>query len=271
MIKVKKSILFILLTFALMESLACNAVSLTNLFATITPTPTNTPTVTPTPTITPSPTPTNTPIPTPTFTPIPTGVKTDELSNGNTLFTDYDNKFQVELPSDWVIIPLKADDMAKILEKLSKENPDAANMAKALSDLDPDVIRVVALNKNPKYSVSGFVTNLNVTAIQDKVASTMPMAFVTAMIEDSLKQNKAKVLTNGANVSNNENGVEIGLVEVEQKSITANGRSLVMYLRVILFQNQGKLMMVTLSTPKQFAQTAVEDLNVIAKTVKLLK
>jgi hypothetical protein len=271
MIKVRKSILFILLVFTLMGSLACNATSITNLFATMTPTPTDTPTSTPTPIITPSPIPTITPIPTLTPTPVPTGVSSEKLSSGNVLFTDYDNRYQMEFPPEWVIIPLKVKDLAQTLNELGKENPAIADMADTLSKLDPDVVRVMALNRNPKYSPGGFASNLNITTIQDAVASTMPMEFVTGMIEGSLEQNKAKILTTGVKVSTNENKVEVGLIEAEQKAPTASGKMVTIYQRIILFQVNDKLIMITLSTPKEFTKMAIENLDAIAKTIKILK
>src|SRR6266508_6408975 len=93
------SILIVIVTFAI---LSCSGVAdISNLFATETPTPTNT--FTPTSTFTPSPTPAPTQTPSPT--PLPTGINIEEQSDGSTLFIDYDNKYQLVLPSDWLIIP----------------------------------------------------------------------------------------------------------------------------------------------------------------------
>lgn len=93
----KRKGLFGFTVFVLTLSLAgisCGFSDVANIFATETPTPTQT--FTPSPTATPSATPTQTPSPTPP----PTGVETREGSGGTTVFIDYDNNFQLTLPSD---------------------------------------------------------------------------------------------------------------------------------------------------------------------------
>lgn len=234
--------------------------------ATETPTPTLT--FTPAPTDTPSPTATATEVPSPT--PMPTGATSEEQPDGSTLFTDYDNQFQLSIPEDWIVIPLSAKDMTDILEGLSTENPQLKDIAATFAQMDPDVIRVVAMNKNVKYTFNGFATNLTVTAVEDKMMSAMPLDFVTGAVEESLKQGGATIIENEEFAAENANGVEIGLIEFQKKTPTATGASVDAHSRILIFHANGKLIMVQLAAPKQFASEVIPVLEDMIDTIELL-
>ena len=260
------TILLVLLTLAI---LSCSGVSdLPNLFATATLTPTNTLTPTPSPTVTPSPTATLTRTPSPT--PVPTGVKMDEQADGSTLFVDYDNNYQLVIPKDWAVIPLSSDDLASILSKLSDKNPAFKDVAASFKQLDPDVIRVIAVNMDPKYMRQGFSTNLTITALKDKLMSSMPMDFVTGAMEEAMKQQGAKVPSENNLATKNPNGVEIGIFDYEKTTPTATGAKVLVRARTLLFQVNGKLIMVQLATPKQFAEQLIPGMDDILNSIKLL-
>ena len=262
----KARIVFIIsIGLLLLSSLACEAGGpLAAIFATDTPTPT----ITPSPT--PSPTPTSTPTITPSPTPMPTGVNFEKQADESAVFTDYDNKFQVTLPKGWIVIPITADDLSEMIDKVAKTNPELSNAVKALQNLDSDVIRMVALNEDSKYIQNGFATNLTVTAFEDQVMSAMPLAFVTAMLEGGLEDNGATVLTSGANITESEEGVEIGIIETEQSIVTVSGSTATVYSKYLVFQANGKLIMIQLATPMQFRDELGIILDDIAKSIKLL-
>lgn len=262
----KGKILFIISILALvLSSLACQAGEpIAAIFATDTPTPTITPSPTPTPTITPTPT------FTPTATPLPTGVKFETQADETVLVTDYDNHFQLVLPKGWIVIPLTADDFAAMADKLAETNPDLTEAIAALQKIDSDVIRLVALNENSKYIEGGFATNITVTAVEDKLMSTMPIPFITAMLEDSMEKNGAKILTSGANVLESTSGVEIGIVETEQSMVTSSGMRVTAYSKYLVFQVGGKVVLIQLATPANFRDDLNPVLESIAETIKIL-
>ena len=241
------------------------------IFATPTPTATNTPTMTPSPTVTPSPTPTDTPTPTFTPTPVPTGVETQPLEDNSTLFFDYDNKYKLILPKGWIVIPLNADDLSEAISGLAETNPELSKIAEAFKQLDPDMIRVVALNEDPKYIYNGFATNVIVTAIEDDMLSAMPVAFVTGVLEGSLEDNGHTILTSGANIIYSASGIEIGIVETAQKAPTSTGSTVDVQSRFLVFQANNKLLIVQLITPKQFSEELFPVMDEIGDTVELLK
>jgi hypothetical protein len=263
-----RRIFFIFAGILALAALSCSGVSgVSNLFATDTPTPTNT--FTPSPTVTPSPTSTPTQTPTLTPTPLPTGSSMEDQADGSKLFIDYDNQFQVTLPEGWIILPLSSQDLADILESVSKENPDFKDAAAVLKDLDPDVIRVMAFNKNHKYNVNGFTTNLIVMAINDKVMTTMPIDFVMGMLEESIKQQGGVLLSTDNNVTTNANDVEMGSFEFKRTMPTALETNVPVRIKAIVFRSADRLIMVQLTAPQQFGEELIPAMDQIMESVKL--
>lgn len=251
--------------------MSCNMANIGSVFATETPTPTST--YTPTSTFTPSPTSTSTATPTntPTATPLPTGVLTDEQADGSTLFVDYDNQYQLIIPADWLVIPLSSNEIFDILEEIAETNPAFEEIADSFLQLDPDIIRIIAVNENRKYTTSGFATNLTITAIEDKLMSSMPLDFVTGALEESLKQQGAKLVSEFEPAARNANGVEIAEFEFEQTTTTSTGASVRVRSGTLLFQSDGKLIMVQLTTQQQFAGELMPILEQIRDMIELLK
>ena len=52
--------------------------------------------------------------------PLPGGVRTEEQAEGTALFTDYDNKYQLAISENWIVLLLSLEDMADILQKMSE-------------------------------------------------------------------------------------------------------------------------------------------------------
>jgi len=257
------SIIPFFITISAVMLLSCNMVN--TIFATPTPTSTSTPTITPTSTITPSPIPSFTP------TPVPTGVKTESLTNGTTLVTDFDNKYQLTLPAGWIVIPLTTDDLSAIISELAESNEELSKAAEAFETLDSDFIKIVALNEDPTYIQNDFGTNLTVAAFEDTVLTSMPMAFVTGALEESFAQNGAKVLSEGVNITTNSNGVEVGTIDVEQETVSATGSTLNIAARYSVFLIEGKLILVQLATPIEFQDVLFPTMDDILESITLLE
>lgn len=262
--------LFIFMAVLGLMVLSCAGLSdLPNPFATETPTATNT--FTPTATITPSPSPTATNTQTPSPTLAPSGVKTEPQADGSLLFVDYDNKYQVSLPADWIVIPLSSKDITQILSGLSEKNPKLKDIAESFRQLDPDVIRVIAMNQDSKYMVNGFSTNFTLTAVDNKILSAMPVDFITGAVEESLKQHGATLLSASGPATKNAQGVEVGTIEYEQNTPTATGAAVRVHSKGILFRSNGKIIMIQLATLKQFVKELLPMLDAVSDSIELLQ
>ncbi len=221
--------------------------SISNLFATDTPTPTST--FTPSPTWTPSPTSTPTVTPSPTATPLPTGVHAEEQADKTILFSDYDNGYELLLPPNWEIVFSSQQEFQEAMQSAGNEDPRLAEMADNFKDSDPDVFRLAAMNTDRKYLEASAPTLLTIDTIEDSVASSMPMAFVTAMIEDNLLKGATSTTWD---VINNKNGVEVGIVEGSKTIDVGKGIKLKVRELVIAFQTNNKLILVEIIAPEEY-------------------
>ena len=258
--------LFAITTVAMLMLASCQG-GVFNFLAADTPTPTLT--FTPTPTFTPSPTPTSTQTPSPT--PVPTGVEVLDQPDGSIVFIDYDNKYQITLPADWFVLPLSADDIGKIMSAAETENPDLQAAVEAFKQLDPNVIRVIAINKDSTYIFRDFSTNISVTALKDNLLSAMPVAFVTGVLESQLEQSGATVVPVENLAITNSNGVEIGLLEFKQQAPTASGATITAQSKVLVFQSGGALISIQLAVPEQFAAELFPVMDAIAESINVLE
>lgn len=247
-------------------TISCQGAAGFNPFATETPLPTLTFTSSPTLTQTTTPSPTATQAPSPTS--LPSGAASEEQSDGSTLFTDYDNQYQLTIPQAWLVVPLSMGDITDILETLSEENPQLKDTAAAFAQLDPNVIRVIAVNEDTKYLFNGFSTNITVTAVEDKLMSSMPLDFVTGAVQESLKPGGATIIENQEFATTNANGVEIGIIEFQQTAPTAAGTNVPVHSKILIFQSSSKLIMIQLTTPNQFASELFPVLEQIRDTIK---
>jgi hypothetical protein len=259
--KTKSFSRFILLIGILAASLGCKAGAIIpNLFATATPTPTAT--------FTPSPTPPPTATPTLTPTPLPSGVVTQSQADGATLVRDYDNHYELTLPKNWVVIPLTREDLTRLVEQAAAQNPEFADTLEAFKKLDPETFRLIGLNSDQKYEGGQYPTIMSITAISDPVAASMPMSFVTALVEDNvLKGSKDSTWE----VVTNTNGLEIGVVEGSLAVQIPQGGTAKTRTKMIVFQANKKLIMIQIITPTEFGAEVLPAADQIIDTIRLME
>ena len=165
-----------------------------------------------------------------------------------------------------MIIPVGKDDLDGMLTKLGNENPDLAKSAEAFKDLDPNVVRMVALNSNPDYLTNGYASNINITALEDPMLSAMPLAFITGALEESFTQQGMKVLTTGVNVIDNVHGVDVEYIDIEQ-----NLAGVKIQQRLIVFQVNQKLIMITVSAVPQFKDEIFKLADETGASIEIFK
>ena len=261
----KRRCIVVFVNMGLLVSLAACG-SLPNPFAS--PTPTFTLTPTSTPTLTPSPTATATVTPSPTATPLPTGAETENQSDGSVLFKDYDNDFQLALPENWFVVPVSSKDMVRMLETMVDDNPQLKDTLEAFKTLDPDVIRLVAIHRDPRYFVNGFTTNITITAIDNELMGSLPLDLVSGALEETMKQSGNQPDVSFTPADENPNGVELAALEFQQSTVTASKATVDFYSKLFIFQSNKKLITVQLSVPKQFSEDLKPDLQSIIDSLE---
>ena len=233
-----------------------------NLFATETPTATNTFTPTPTFTVTPSPTSTLTSTPTPR----PTGMVIEKQTDGTSLVIDYDNRYQFLLPENWKVVFSSQEDLEQAIQRNSENDPEFAKMAESFKDVNPNIFRLAALNSDRNYVHADFPILLTINAYANSIASTMPMEFVTAMIEDNILQGATST---SWDVVNNGNKVEVGIVKGTRTLNITNEFSPNVHELVIAFQSNKKLIAIEIGAPEQFAEQIFASFENIIDSIKV--
>lgn len=254
----------------LVITLACNSANvLPGLFATATPTFTITPTFTPT--LTPSPTSTSTPTPTLTPTPLPTGVSKVEKPGGGTVFTDYDAGFTLELSADWLVIPATVEDLEQMSEGLKASNPDLAKAMQNLKSVDSDALRLMALNQNKETQAGTMISNVNIVIQQEDLVMAFPLDFFLDLNVEQIKAALpgAKVLSSG--ISENANGVEIGVIEIELKASTTVGQSVTAYEKLVFIKTETAMCVITFAGPSTRREDVVPMFDEVIDTIRLIQ
>jgi hypothetical protein len=260
--KFAQPLVVLILAFSLI-TLACNAAAgLPNPFATSTPT--FTPTFTPSPM--PSPTPTATLIPTPP----PLGTTKIEQSDGTTLFTDYDNKYDVVFPKGWVVTGLNSDDLNSLLQLTSKNNPDLEQMITLLKSMDPKVFRIFAFDFQPDHMVNGFTTNVNIVVENNSIVNAMTLQELVDATAQELPQVVKNIKITSSKVTETASNIPIGLIETNMSVNTVTGDKIPVYEQVIIFKFSLTSIQITLSTPVSMQQKILPSFEQIIDSVKIL-
>lgn len=244
--------------------LSCQGVAGFNPFATATPTPTSTSTPTATFTITPSPTVTHTP--TATATQPATGVIVEEQGDESLLVTDHENSYQLLLPPNWVVVFSTQKELQQAIQAAGENDPAFAQMAESFKGVDPNIFRLAAMHTERSTISGGFPTVLTVNAYEDPIGSSMPMAFVTTMIEDTVLQGSSATTWD---VTDNPNNVEVGIVRGTLTMNLPNGVSANVEELVIAFQIEGKLIVLEIAVPKDLAEQIFSPFDATVDSIKV--
>ena len=253
-----KRIFLVLLGLAALQvsiSLSCNSV--TQIFATETPTPTNTPTRTPTPTrtatptITQTPTPTNTPTSSPTPTPEP-AYTVSKNPDGTTEYRDYTYNFQLAFPEGWLVLPLSGEDSAEIFRLAGEELGEAGIEAEELIEsVDSDAFRLVAMDISIEGNEEDTYPNVNLSVEEDSNPPLLP--WLIDLYAEAIPEVFPGLKVTGTDVLENANGNYYGIVETIPP--VSWGDLVQIY---IFFEVDNGILFLTFTTPTVLRETYLD-------------
>jgi hypothetical protein len=213
----KRAILVLLAMAALQAMVSLSCTSISQIFATETPTPTHTPTRTPTPTQTATPTVTQTPTSTETPTPSPTATPLPEYSveahaNGASEYVDYEYGFRITFPKDWFVFPLFGEESLTLFELGQTKFEDSpVDVRDAFESADPDLFRLMILDYSPDHmDEGGFTPNAYLAVDASQVPP--PMQEMLAGYEEKLHQELPDYEIMRNEVLENANGITYGRI-----------------------------------------------------------
>jgi hypothetical protein len=230
-------------------------------------------TVTPNPTTTPTPTPTDIPNPTPTLTssPVPTGVLKQAQPDGSTLFTDYDNKYEIVFPAGWTAISLTAKDLNDMMALASKNNPELENTITSLKAMDPKVFRTFAFDFRTGHLVNGFASNISVVAEDNSIINGMTLQDVLNTTAQSVPQmfKGGKVIS--SNVTKTASDIPIGVLGINLPLTTASGSKIPVYEQMVVFKMPEVVVEITLGVPKSTQSKYLSEFKQVIDSIEILK
>lgn len=173
-----------------------------------TPVPTSAPTATPIRLPTALPTATPRPTPTPTATPPPES-DIQENPDGSQTFVDWRYGYSITLPADWIVLALSEGDFEQIFGAAAEMVPDLAQLESMVNSVGPGG-RMISIDPDPDRSAEGFMTNVNILAIQ--IPGDFSMDLMVRMNAESLPQLLEGVEVTRSEVITNANDLELGLI-----------------------------------------------------------
>jgi len=258
-----KNLFIFLIGLILLALLSCQAAAnLPNPFATATPT--STPTFTPSPTSSPTPTAAYTP------TPLPTGTTKEQQTDGTTIFTDYDNQYELVFPAGWAVVGLSPDDLNQLMQLASKNNPDFQQTISLLKTMDPKVFRVFAFDFQPNDMVDGYTTNINIVGVNNNIIKAMTLQELTDETVQSIRQINNNIQVTSSKVTQTASNTPIGLIELNMPVNTYTGVKISVYEQAVIFQVPQGSIQVTLSTPVSMQSRILPIFNQIIGSLRTL-
>ena len=229
--------------------LACRTAPLTGFFAT----PTSTATLTLAPTSTPLPTATQTSAPAVS----PVGTDLETLDDHTTRLIDRDYHYQLILPEGWSVI--RSSSVPSQMDP-ARKNPALVKLIAAFEGADERVFRFLGIEADQKYLESPYPTYILIQTDADPFLSIMPMAAVTAGIEDRYLNNASII---GWDVKNTPEGLELGINDATRMISMSSGINVKVLIKVISFQSDQVLIMLQIFTPEEFSN----DFNILADEI----
>jgi hypothetical protein len=126
---------------------------------------------------------------------------------------------------------------------------------------------MIGVASNPKYINSGFPPFFLVMVNSDPIASSMPMDFVTAMIEDSMIPDATDKTSS---VKTNANGVDVGVTTGFLNLQLSPTKKMAGVCELLSFQSNKKLVVITFFASRNLKDTLLPLADKFIDTIKLL-
>jgi hypothetical protein len=248
-------------------SLACRALAIPGLIPTATPTPTSTgePPLAPTPTATPEPT--STPSPERADEPVAEAI-IEILPDSSVKFTDPAAGFELTLPPKWIVLDLSSGDIEKMFSQAAEIKPELKPLLENSKSMVANGARMFAMDTDPSH-ISGMSVPV-IFILVDRTSASLPLDFLIEMTAQALPSMlpEAEVLSSA--VSKNENGVEIGEIEIAAPVAAGAGQPTMAYEYMVIFKTDEGMVMTVMVTTSALRAALTPAFETVASSIKLL-
>lgn len=220
--------------------------------------------------------PSATPIPTFTATPQPTNTSTPEvndsgstltkLEDGSALFVDDMAKYAVNVPDGWLPVRINSQEYleAWLLPELS--NPSMQRSLSSIEKMDPDKLRLFALDIQEGHAEIDFVTNINFYLDQENTMSLENDEGVKAQAE-ALPKAFAGLEVTATELTATASGIPIGVITSKTPITTLEGVSVELFQKQVFINSSAGVLIVTLSTTEELKQEVLPQFDAMIETL----
>lgn len=242
--------------------LACQAGGMIpSIFATATPTFTVTPSPTATATATYTPSPTPTPIP---------DMSLESQADGSSLFIDNKAGFSMLIPSTWVTIPANVDDLTPYVERASEDNPQLEKAFSMLQKVDPNILKIMAMDTNMDHYKDSYVPNFTVISMRDPIGSKLPLKNTVEIMGNAIKSQFPGAKLIGSGVEQVDSDFSYGYNEWNISMNTPGAAAVKVFQKQAFFPIQDYFVIMTLSAHASKYDDVLAEFDAIMETIKLL-
>ncbi|MBI3153430.1 MAG: hypothetical protein HYZ21_14960 [Chloroflexi bacterium] len=220
------------------------------------PTPTAPPTSTPEPTATPTPEEDS------------SGSALTKADDGYTLFADFNAGYEISVPTGWLAVRINQQEYldAWLLPELT--NPALQRSLSSIENLNPDELRLFALDIQEGHAETGFVTNINFLwneqddmSLEDdtdlkEIAATLPVALPGLELLST-------------EISATSNGIPIGMITSKTPATTLEGVGIVIFQKQVFVKVRVGTLSITLSTTEELRDTILPTFDAMVESINV--
>jgi hypothetical protein len=208
----------------------------------------------------------------PTASPTPeadtSGSALTEMEDGSTLFSDFNAGYEVNVPAGWLAVRINQQEYldAWLLSEFS--NPAMQRSLSSIEKLNPNELRLYAVDLQADHARTGFVTNINfIWYEQDDMSleDDTDLLAVSAALPDALPG--LELLT--TELSTNANGLPIGINTSRTPATTLDGVNIVIFQKQVFIKVRAGTLTITLSTTEELKDTILPAFDAMIEFIKV--
>lgn len=215
---------------------------------------------------------------TPTSTPMPTDSPTPEtdssgsalakLEDGSTHFTDTLVGYEITVPTDWLAIRINQQEYldAWLLPELS--DPAMQRSLSSIENLDPNELRLFALDLQEGHAEIDFVTNINFfwnKSSDMSLENDEDLKTEAASLPEALPG----LEVTASELSATSSGIPIGVITSKTPITTVDGVNVELFQKQVFVKAKVGVLIITLSTTEELKQTILPQFDAMIETVVL--
>ena len=212
--------------------------------------------------------PTETSVPAATDTPKISSVGTSllVLADGSTQFADQRTGIQLVIPPGWLTLRVNEEEYYRVLESEWVNDPAVMKSLGYIQNLDPQAVRLTALDVRPGHILNGAITNISLVFLQSDTRTLNEWAEDQTQPEDQVK---FKLLSSG--FGQTAGGIETFVLEEQWEAISAGTDEMFLeYHKRVWFKVPTGTIHIDLNTPLDFETVVSPGFDGLVDNIVLL-